>query len=183
MKYHLVFCILLDTLQVETHYHLVGIERRIAQHFPLRLRSNGARIDFFNTHLTHRKSEQRMLEVDALMAYMNLRTDGSGTSLLVGDFNFEPGSEEYESLISQGDGLIDVRKEVGDSSPTFSSENTMNQKILRNLDSENIDYMFLRNLQSANLKVLSSDLVLKELYDDKNLSDHYGVLTKFGLGD
>ena len=58
----------------------------------------GNHISFYNTHLDHRRSEQRQLQVKEIIGI----TSGSGRpSLLVGDLNAIPASTEMQELMSR----------------------------------------------------------------------------------
>ncbi len=80
------------------------------------IKTKGGKITFYVTHLDHTSSEKnvRKQQVQELISYW----DGQSASVLMGDFNAEPGSEPI-SIIRETP-LVDVLKKSGlDQTPTF----------------------------------------------------------------
>ncbi|UVI33844.1 endonuclease/exonuclease/phosphatase family protein [Paenibacillus spongiae] len=67
----------------------------------------GNHIRFFNTHLDHRRAEQRDSQIREILEIAKQR---EGTSIFAGDFNAEPGSAEILKLTAQ---YKDVFAELG----------------------------------------------------------------------
>lgn len=82
----------------------------------------GNHISFYNTHLDHRRSEQRQLQVKEILGI----TSGSGRpSLLVGDLNAIPTSTEMQQLMTR---FTDVFAALGqDTDYTMPVENPVSR--------------------------------------------------------
>ena len=78
-----------------------------------------------NTHLDHQSEENRIAQVDSLFSYADSL---SRPAFIVGDFNFEEGSEAYARIPAH---WKDAGKEAGNREPTYPGE-----------EAKRIDYLF-----------------------------------------
>ncbi len=171
------------------------------QQICLRFKKNNLKIDFFNNHLNHRENN-RLFEISKTRKIIDsIYRKYQNVGIFVGDFNCEPGSLDYKKI-------LEPEKEIPDIKDTFTSISTNKNKSGYTWDSSNsiitrklnnivlrtftktketgmkkrrIDYIFLRKSPKSRIRVLSSEVVLNGKYNQENLSDHYGVLTTFGV--
>lgn len=88
--------------------------------------SNGESLLFAGTHLCHQFSENRLAQVEKINEVFE---EIDQPAILVGDLNFVPDSEPYQTLEKM---WVDMAKSAGATDPTISYENPTRR----------IDYMF-----------------------------------------
>ncbi|MFD5278181.1 endonuclease/exonuclease/phosphatase family protein [Pseudarthrobacter sp. NPDC058362] len=71
----------------------------------------GNHVNFYNTHLDHRRSEQRQLQVKEMMA---IAAESRRPSLLVGDLNAVPESVEMQQLMTRFNDVFAALGQGGD---------------------------------------------------------------------
>lgn len=175
-----------------------GFDRRGIQCALLRERGGAGRtIAFYNTHLSVGTGEtarrRRSEQVHRALSFIHdIETHKAPVaSILVGDFNsLENASELQPIRLGNGSG---TRFE-----DTFRAKNSHHPGVTLDVDntivrerpkppeaSMRIDYVFLRpvteNGDPPSVVTQDSRVVLTELVKEKNLSDHYGVVTDFEL--
>lgn len=117
--------------------------------------SNQKEIYLGSVHLDHEYEQNRVAQIDSLLSYA---TSLSRPAVIVGDFNFEEGSEAYNRVPEH---WKDAGKEVGKREATFPGE-----------DGKRIDYLFY---DSNFFKLVSYQLV------PLPYSDHYAILVTLDL--
>jgi endonuclease/exonuclease/phosphatase family metal-dependent hydrolase len=110
-----------------------------------------------SVHLDHEFEENRTAQIDALISYADSL---QSPAFIVGDFNFEEGSDAYNRIPSH---WKDAGKEAGNSDPTFPGEGE---------EGIRIDYLFY---DSAYFQLVSYKVV------PLPYSDHYAILVTLDL--
>lgn len=119
---------------------------------------------FINVHFNSdgNDDESRQKQLDELLKFISINTSDKDRIVLAGDFNFSPESFLYQKILNSG--FIDL----GPGEPTYDSiKNNWVEDGRRR-----IDYIFGRNI-SLN----SSALFGMKKIDNKNMSDHFGIIT------
>ena len=148
-------------------------------------------------------ADWRLSEAEKTLAFIH-DTAGKNPVILMGDFNAESGSLEIQTLIAQG--MIDTFAHINADDPgyTWDPATNLNQKAhylndmlidkdslmesIQFLDktlSSRIDFIFAgpRNvIDSGQVTVKSSRVVMKEIIHGVHASDHYGIYTDFLVG-
>ncbi len=181
----------------------LGRENRVLQHVGLRWRGPDRRIDFYNTHLTHRgrRSDEQdtplMDEVRRIRQLLEPRGGGGASILLTADINLTPSNRGYRLLIEgsgAGPALIDTwhaanpgsspRPATLDPDNTFFSKYSFLEKLTGDTHGPpplHLDFVFLGPAEGTPLSVRSSRVVLDQRHEGSNYSDHYGVLSEVCL--
>ncbi len=131
-----------------------GGEPRAAAWVKIEL-NNRKELYFGATHLCHEFPENRLAQVTAITQYAEALPN---PAFWVGDLNFDPTSEEYESISSK---WKDAGQLANDDSPTFNSE-----------DGKRIDYVWF---DSEHFELVDYKVI------DVPFSDHYPVLVTLRL--
>ena len=123
------------------------------------------KLNIFSAHLSW-QSAGLSDQISGLLSFVTEKEKlhVNAPSLVCGDFNDAAGSKGYNEMIKNG--FID----------TYHSLNPSKFKEKTNDTGTRIDYIFLRNTSSP-LKILESKII----FNDKRVSDHYGIFTKLGL--
>lgn len=148
-------------------------------------------VNVYNTHLgsgnkpNHIQNRKRQLS--DLLSWIG-KTSQKQPSLLTGDLNFNPGSEEYGALVDWmreafNDDAFDsyTRLHPAENGFTFYVDRSYKSGALRHGINERIDYIFAlcakENRSSLELK--ASEIVLDNAHFP--LSDHCGVIARFRI--
>jgi endonuclease/exonuclease/phosphatase family metal-dependent hydrolase len=110
-----------------------------------------------SAHLDHEFEENRIAQIDTLISYADSL---QSPAFIVGDFNFEEGSDAYNRIPSH---WKDAGKEAGNSDPTFPGEGE---------EGKRIDYLFY---DSTYFQLVSYQVV------PLPYSDHYAILVTLDL--
>ena len=127
----------------------------------LKEKGGGKKFIFVNTHLDHKGVEARKRALVLIAEKIaSLNPDGLPV-VLTGDFNMEPGRDEFAPILS-------VMSSVRDVAPVTDHHSTFNgwgkgQGI--------IDYIFVRGFS----KIISYETVTKPYMDRKFISDHHPI--------
>ncbi len=108
-----------------------------------------------NTHFDHESEENRIAQIDSLISYANSLPL---PAFIVGDFNFEEGSEAYSRIPSN---WKDAGKEAGILDPTYPG-----------LEAKRIDYLFY---DSNHFRLVNYQVV------ELPYSDHYAIWVTLDL--
>lgn len=141
-------------------------------------------VNFFSTHTHWRTSEtdeEQNKQVQNIQAMVKEK-EGSNTafSIVGGDFNVNPTSsypwsEAYNRMVSSGefiDSYLTVHTDAN-TKPALSKYNTVEGDF-----PGRIDYIFFK--QNPKLKVEAAQIIFTSSVIGE-VSDHYGVLTKFSI--
>jgi endonuclease/exonuclease/phosphatase family metal-dependent hydrolase len=108
-----------------------------------------------NTHLDHEFEENRIAQIDSLISYADSLPL---PAFIVGDFNFEEGSEAYRRIPAH---WKDAGKEAGNDEPTYPGT-----------DGKRIDYLFY---DSTYFQLVSYEVI------QLPYSDHYAIWVTLDL--
>lgn len=113
-------------------------------------------IFFAGTHLSHESAETRLSQVEQINAMIEW---DDKPAILAGDFNFTPGSDEYQAMINAG--WVDAAATFGDPQPTIPSD----------APKRRIDYVFVT--PADRWRVIDV-----QVFDEPIASDHAPVLVE-----
>ena len=146
-------------------------------------------VDIYNTHLEGTGAvvdvtlDESVVEIQAVIDFINDTRTGTGPVILAGDFNAEPGDPSIQTLLDAG--FIDVLAEGGDATcektgdPACTSGTTPLGEPGNRTD-HRIDYIFMLGGSEVGVNVSEAALFNNEPFtlDDGSLlwaSDHIGV--------
>lgn len=119
----------------------------------------GPAVTFAGAHLSPYAAEQRLSQVGQINA--QLLADADALALIVGDFNFEPGSPGHDAMTTR---WLDTADAFGDAQPTFPS----NPPVKR------IDYVFVHPVDRWRI-------IEARVLDEPLASDHAPLLVVLEL--
>lgn len=139
---------------------------RIYTYALLECRSDGKRVMVINTHLDHKSADARAKQIKVLLEFA--KSCGDVPIIISGDFNTDPSSGVYGTVISSG--LVDSSKVAmqAQSAATFTSYGNA---------SKTIDFIFV---SPAHLDVAKYS-VCNEMIVGDYPSDHHPVLIEYML--
>ena len=114
------------------------------------------RVVFAGTHLCHQSDQTRLRQVQAINGN---RAYGGSATILAGDFNFTPDSDEYQAMIDAG--WVDAAAVFGNPKPTIPADAPRRR----------IDYVFVK--PASAWKVIDVQVL-----DEPVASDHAPVLVE-----
>lgn len=148
-------------------------------------------------------ADWRMSEAEKTLAFIQ-ETAGKNPVILMGDFNAESSSREIQTLMAKG--LTDTFTHINKDAPGFTWDpaTNLNQKAhylnddpidnndmmatIQALDKtlpSRIDYIFAGPqafIESGQIAIKSSRVVMQKIIDHVHASDHYGIFTEFLVG-
>lgn len=150
---------------------------RLATWAILRDRRSGDRLRVLNTHFDHVGQIARRESARMIAGWTTSSPASDLPTLVLGDFNAEPGSEPYALLANtEGSGLTDTR--TASTTPPYGPPGTFNAfDILRNAPAP-IDHVFVSPEWTV-----TSYAVLTQHWGGRLPSDHYPVLVTLEVAD
>lgn len=168
-----------EGVAIVSRYPLTGIESRYVSSSksktdPLGSRKalfaqtcipNIGKLNIFSVHLSW-ESKGLLNQIAHLISFVTEKEDEDvGGTVICGDFNDEPTGKGYKQMVDAG--FIDSYRSAN---PEEISEKTT-------IDDKRIDYIFFKS-EEGFLMVSESQVVFNG-YNQRIVSDHYGVVTKF----
>jgi endonuclease/exonuclease/phosphatase family metal-dependent hydrolase len=138
--------------------------KRICTYAYLTDKRTGEEIHVYNTHFSHVSELARLRSAELIMARIN-EYSYNARVILTGDFNTEPGSKPYTTIIENG--LHDSYQ----SDLRLGPRGTYNGFRLTGAHDRRIDYIFMKGFHSK--YYIANSLVI----DNQYLSDHFPVIT------
>ena len=144
---------------------------------------SGKKINIVGTHLNSAGGEEtRISQLAQLVTFSDGYEDKSVPTIIAGDLNFGPQSDEYQYAVNHLNVTDSWVETHNASEPGYTYDCTTNHyahdyiiKTHDTLFTDRIDYLFHR----GDVKVISTQLVFNDA--DHLFSDHYGVLGEFEI--
>jgi len=160
---------------------------------------DSTRILLVNTHLFSPSTEEgkirRKEDIKELLGYINDYSNDMPV-ILGGDLNAVPESEEVNMLLSEGK-FIDCFSKNAVPGYTWDPQTNNNIKYSLIKDSSDhaglkeaeydsvprrVDYIFV-NTKFGSSSIITSEVVLKDISNGINISDHFGVMTELNISN
>lgn len=120
----------------------------------------------------------QMSQVDEISEFIKKNDKGYPT-FIMGDFNMEEGSKEYNYMMSKLGFNDSFRNFTNEKGYTFVPGE--NPNIKDKGKPERLDYILFKNGNNSKIDIVESKVTHKDKVDGEVVSDHYGVNTKFKI--
>lgn len=161
------------------------LSQKGVQHLRLKLTS-GQEIDVFNTHLQafEKDAKIRLKQLKQTKEFLSKINNGVRPLIFAGDFNVIAEIAEYDVLMTQLHGLTDVWAHANPGDPGYTWDPYTNYYAKEDPEDsvqlQRIDYIFVRNGESAEWKINRAHLTLNTP-QPTFASDHFGIVAELEL--
>lgn len=146
-----------------------------------RIRVGGLEVDVYNTHY---QAEDPYVDIrlhdNAVLAELVAKHDVGNPTILLGDFNFEPDSIEYQDLHARLKPR-DAFAEKHPDKPGYTSDPSKNPRLSKNERAHRIDYLFVLPRDKWAIAIDEAEITLNQAVQGLYLSDHFGVRGRFRI--